>query len=125
MLLSLDAQLSPLIASDLIVDFSDGQSARKYVDYIQKMRRQSTSKVMGLRVSQGRDRGRDNTYIEMSLPTDIGEITRSEDVPGGFYFTIWDQETAREWVDNLVIWEFVEDSKNKVFVSKEVDADVL
>ncbi|KAK8001064.1 hypothetical protein PG991_013286 [Apiospora marii] len=121
MLLGLDAKPTG-IETDLTVDFPDARYARKYVDY---MRRQSISTKTGLVVSQGRDRGTDNTYMELTVPTRTGQIMRSDDMPGGFYVTIWDQEEAREWVDNLLIWEFVEGSKNDVFVSREIDADAL
>ncbi|KAK8046027.1 hypothetical protein PG996_014091 [Apiospora saccharicola] len=119
MLLSLNTELSPL--SDrlpVIVGFPEESHAKNYVDYIRKL---SITKATGFRVA----RGKGSRHVELHLPKQIGSITRSAEVPGGFYFTIDDKLIAHEWVEDMLIWEFAEGSENEVFVSKTVDEDYL
>ncbi|KAK7953195.1 hypothetical protein PG988_013889 [Apiospora saccharicola] len=108
MLLSLNTELSPL--SDrlpVIVGFPEESHAKNYVDYIRKL---SITKATGFRVARGKGSRHHH------------EKRRG---PGGFYFTIDDKLIAHEWVEDMLIWEFVEGSENEVFVSKTVDEDYL
>lgn len=71
-------------------------------------------------------------YVSLRLPSRVTEVVACLAGPGagasrvgGFYFVFSDPILAQEWQDCLPLWRYVQGSRRKLYIERDVRDDVL
>lgn len=57
--------------------------------------------------------------VSMRLPSRVTEVVASTSALG-FYIVFSDENLAKQWQDNLLIWKFLRNSKRKLYVDRDL-----
>jgi hypothetical protein len=91
---------------------------KQAVGYYEAINRTKFSREMDLDIKQ---RG---NYVSVRLPSRVSEIVASTSALG-FYLVFSDEELAAQWRANLLLWDFISNSKRKLYVRRGLSNETL
>ncbi|KFA80951.1 hypothetical protein S40288_11759 [Stachybotrys chartarum IBT 40288] len=98
----------------ICVGFRSSVQASQYLAYIKRTHFHDEE---GL---QGEQDAKDRRLVSIRLPGRAVEMTASKQY-NGFYITFSDESLARQWNQNLLIWDFVQGSRRKLYLRCAVE----